>query len=242
MHLTQCFCPQKFQVVNGNPSLAPQFPVGFCVLEKHSFYLSDKRIFCEILLEHSSSFLVGGEKTVCFSQEDQYTVIFSFAFLHGLISSTQQKYFRFRIGTQCSFFLVTNPCYIIYIQYYLLCIYLFIRFPGGSEGKESACNAGDLVSIPGSGRSPGEGHDNPLQYSCLENPHGQRTLAIYSPWGCKELDMTEGLSLQLFINYFLFCSPFFVLTPPSRFKCFNLYSVKLQDFATAKRVSYIFGL
>ena len=43
-------------------------------------------------------------------------------------------------------------------------------FPGGSEGKESACNPGDLGSIPGSGRSPGEGNGNPLQYSCLENP------------------------------------------------------------------------
>ena len=43
-------------------------------------------------------------------------------------------------------------------------------FPGSSDGKESACNAGDLDSIPGLGRSPGEGNSNPLQYSCLENP------------------------------------------------------------------------
>ena len=43
-------------------------------------------------------------------------------------------------------------------------------FPGGSEVKPSACNAGDLGLIPGSGRSPGEGNDNPLEYSCLENP------------------------------------------------------------------------
>ena len=42
--------------------------------------------------------------------------------------------------------------------------------PDGSDGKESACNARDKVSIPGSGRSTGEGHGNPLQYSCLENP------------------------------------------------------------------------
>ena len=45
-----------------------------------------------------------------------------------------------------------------------------VRFPGGSDSKESACNAEDLGSIPGSGRSPGEGHGNPLQYSCLGNP------------------------------------------------------------------------
>ena len=43
-------------------------------------------------------------------------------------------------------------------------------FPGGSDNKESACNAGDVGWIPGLGRSPGEGNDNPLQYSCLENP------------------------------------------------------------------------
>ena len=67
-------------------------------------------------------------------------------------------------------------------------------FPGGSDHKESTCNAGDLGSIPGLGRSPGEGHGNPLQYSCLKNPHGQRSLTGYSPWGCKESDITEWLS------------------------------------------------
>ena len=46
-------------------------------------------------------------------------------------------------------------------------------FPGGSDCKESACNAGDLGSIPGSGRSPGEGNGNPLQYCCLENAMGR---------------------------------------------------------------------
>ena len=48
-------------------------------------------------------------------------------------------------------------------------------FPGGSDGKESACNAEDLGSISGLGRSPGGGQGNPLQYSFLENPHGQGT-------------------------------------------------------------------
>ena len=60
--------------------------------------------------------------------------------------------------------------------------------------KESACNAGDLGSIPGLGRFPGEGHGNPLQYSCLENPHGQRSLVGYSPCGHKELYRMERLS------------------------------------------------
>ena len=60
-------------------------------------------------------------------------------------------------------------------------------FPGGSDGKESTYNVGDLGSSPGLGRPPREGHGNPLQYSCLENSHGQ-SLAGYSPWGHKELD------------------------------------------------------
>ena len=67
-------------------------------------------------------------------------------------------------------------------------------FPGGSDGKESACNVGDLGLIPRLGRSPGEENGNPLQYSCLENPHGQRSLAGYSPWGHKGSDVTEWLS------------------------------------------------
>ena len=65
------------------------------------------------------------------------------------------------------------------------------HFPGGSDGKESACNVGDLGSIPGLGRSPGRGHGNTLQYSCLENPHEQKSLAGYSPLGLKDLDMAE---------------------------------------------------
>ena len=108
-----------------------------------------------------------------------------------------------------------------------------MSFPGSSAGKESACNAGDPGSIPGLGRSPGEGIGYPLQYSwaslvaqvvknppamqgtwvpslgwedpregmatyysysCLENRHGQRSRAGYSPWGHKESETTERLS------------------------------------------------
>ena len=61
---------------------------------------------------------------------------------------------------------------------------------GSSAGKESTCNAEDLGWIPGLERSPGGRHGNPLQYSCLENPHGQESLSGYSPWGQKESDMT----------------------------------------------------
>ena len=75
------------------------------------------------------------------------------------------------------------------------CSPMFIEgFPGGSDGKESSCNARDLGSIPGLGRSPGGGHGNPLQYSSLENPHGQRILEGYTPWGHKELDTSQQLS------------------------------------------------
>ena len=64
-------------------------------------------------------------------------------------------------------------------------------FPGGAVVKNPPANAGDVRSIPGWGRSPGEGNGNPIQYSCLENPHGQRSLAGYSTWGRKESDTTE---------------------------------------------------
>ena len=64
-------------------------------------------------------------------------------------------------------------------------------FAGSSAGKESTCNVGDLGSIPGLGRSPGEGIGCPLQYSHLENPHGQRSLVGYSPRSRKESDMSE---------------------------------------------------
>ena len=78
-----------------------------------------------------------------------------------------------------------------------MCVYTCIYtqgFPGSSAGKESACNAGDPSSIPGSERSPGEGHRNPLQYSCLENSHGRRSLVSYSPWGYEKSDTSERLS------------------------------------------------
>ena len=67
----------------------------------------------------------------------------------------------------------------------------FNSFHGGSDSKGSACSVGDLGLIPGVGRYPGEGHGNPLQDSCLENPHGQGSLVGYSLWGCKESDTTE---------------------------------------------------
>ena len=63
---------------------------------------------------------------------------------------------------------------------------LVIKNPTASAG-----DIRDVGSVPGLGRSPGEGNGCPLQYSCLENPHGQRSLAGYSPWGHKESNTTE---------------------------------------------------
>ena len=67
-----------------------------------------------------------------------------------------------------------------------------VGFPGGSNSKEFICNGGDMGSVLGLGRSPAGGLGNPLQYSCLEYPLGQRSLA-YDPWDWKELDRTEWL-------------------------------------------------
>ena len=63
-------------------------------------------------------------------------------------------------------------------------------FPGDSDGKESACNAGDPGSVPGPGRSPGEGHGNPLQYSCLKNPMDRGAWQATVHEIAKELDTT----------------------------------------------------
>ena len=85
--------------------------------------------------------------------------------------------------------------YCICVFGYVLCVYVICTHRIGLARwlrcKEFTCNERDGGSIPGLGRSPEGGHGNPLQYSCLENPHGQRSLEGYSPWGCKELDMTE---------------------------------------------------
>jgi len=74
------------------------------------------------------------------------------------------------------------------VEKYILLSKLKENF-GGSDDKQFACNAGDLDLIPVLGQSSGGGHGNPFQYSCLENPNGQRSLVGYSPWCYKESDM-----------------------------------------------------
>ena len=97
-----------------------------------------------------------------------------------------------------------------YIYIYIVCVcvcvcvyivYIFLGSPFDSDDKESACSTGDLGSVPGFRRSPGGGNGNPLQYSCLWNHmDSQRNTLGYSPWGCKELDMTEWLSIVQYIH------------------------------------------
>ena len=93
-------------------------------------------------------------------------------------------------------------------------------FSGGSDGKESSCNAGDLGLIPGSGRSPGKKEQLPTPVFLPGEFHGQRSLVGYSPWGHKELDITEQLSmyatsvapriLNFKLRYLPVCSRFLV--------------------------------
>ena len=82
--------------------------------------------------------------------------------------------------------------------------------------------------IPELGRSPGRGRGNPLQYSCLENPHGQRSLSGYSPWGCKELDTTERLSTAL--SRFVVVSHFNLQVANSMMSIFSYLICQLYSF------------
>ena len=82
-----------------------------------------------------------------------------------------------------------------------------LGFPGGSVVKNPPANAEDRGSIPGLGRSSGEGNGNLLQYSCLGTSHGQRSLVSYSPWGRKRVGpnlVTKQQSCWLFWPYFYF--------------------------------------
>ena len=71
----------------------------------------------------------------------------------------------------------------------------YSNFPGGSDGKASACNVGDLGSTSGSERSPGGGNIDPLQYSCWDNPMDRGAWQA-SPWGHNELDTAERAALS----------------------------------------------
>ena len=80
-----------------------------------------------------------------------------------------------------------------------------VGFPGGSDGKESACSVGDPGSIPGSGRSPGEGNGNPLQYSCLENPTDRRA------WWATVHEVLKSQTRLSDFTYFHFTNLYFLM-------------------------------
>ena len=107
-------------------------------------------------------------------------------------------------------------------------IYIY-SFPIGS----SACNAGDLDSIPGSGRYPGEGNGHPLQYSCLEN--SLESLVVYNPWGCKrvEHDWTTNTYIFKFSHnlFLMWCCEIVILCNE------NLLWVKLKEILLLNIIS-----
>ena len=94
----------------------------------------------------------------------------------------------------CSIAIPLNLCPCLYGGWLKWCWISQVGFTGSSSNNETACNVRDLSLIRGSGRSPGEGNGNPLQYFCLGKSHGQRSLARYSPWDHKELGMTKWLT------------------------------------------------
>ena len=98
---------------------------------------------------------------------------------------TQTKYYSWFVLQTPHLMVHNDILYLIWYIYILGFYYLkLLGFPGSSDGgKESACNAGKLGSIPWSGRPSGERKGNPPQYSCLENSMDKRSLAGYSPWG-----------------------------------------------------------
>ena len=109
----------------------------------------------------------------CQLKETAGLLLRSHSLLHSL--ETQDSKFSLKhIHTQ--FLYILSGFFLLFVSGRVM------GFPGHSDSTESACNAEDLGSIPGLGRSPGGGHGNPLQYSCLENPHGQRNLVGYSAW------------------------------------------------------------
>ena len=111
-----------------------------------------------------------------------------FCFQNGLLISLHC--FLFNSSTPESFVNILK-----YFMHWVSQVALVVKNPSASAGDTR-----DMGLIPGSGRSPGEGNSNPLQYSCLEDSHEQRSLVGYSLWGRKELDTTEATWHAHFIH------------------------------------------
>ena len=119
-------------------------------------------------------------------------------------------------------------------------------FPGDSCGKESACNVGDLSSIPGPGRSPGEGNDYPLQYSCLKNLMERGAWQATFHGVPKESDTTKWLTLSLFLRLwwksyiYLFLMVDIIFLEDILFQKTQKQKKCLQILAHLKEIIYIF--
>ena len=118
------------------------------------------------------------------SPSNEYSGLISFRMdwldllaVQGTLNSLLQRHSSKASILQCSAFFIVH------------------LFPGGPDGKASACNAGDLGSISGSGRSPGEGNGNPLQYSCLENSMDE------GAWWAAVHRVTKRLTFSLYTFY-----------------------------------------
>ena len=112
----------------------------------------------------------------------------------------------------------------------------------GSDGKASACNAGDSGSIPGLGRSPGGGNGYPLQYSSLESPMDRAWWATYSLWGRKESDTTERLSPSLLSPSFFIHLPALPLSQPSAARTMLLDNLKsIVSFLFPYKALFLFS-
>ena len=124
----------------------------------------------------------------------------------GVFLPSPESWLQIKLVPHClaSYYLLTDGCFCLNFLVVIsekIALYNRVHhcFPHSSVCKESACNAGDPVSIPGSGRSPGEGNGSPLQYSCLENP--------MCPWGHKSqtplLKLADVLIVLFFNSFFL---------------------------------------
>ena len=104
---------------------------------------------------------------VCVRERDPLSVFFPCNKTHTILKRVFRLYSSYEANPN-----QFNPlnCVYLVIRLFVLISLILLDFPGGSDSKESTCNVGDLDSIPGLGRSPGEGKGYPLQYSGLENP------------------------------------------------------------------------
>ena len=175
------FLPQEYRPLSWGPPL-----ILYTVLWELQFYFSSLEILEDLLLWLESN-------SVSSYTLLHFIKLFLLCIYRSVLMSPNSICEPWGFG-----FLNTLPLTTWSSQNFSKPLSINVGFPGGSDGKESACSAGDPGLIPESGRSPGEGNGNPLQYSCLENPMDREAWWVYSPWGHQVSDTTEWLTLSLF--------------------------------------------